>query len=75
MTGSALFAVITFVVLFVVGIFFSPWFIIPALVIGAFALLSAPLFGALKGGRRGPGTPSTSEASYDPAGSGSDRPI
>lgn len=78
MSGSVLFAVIAFVILFVIGIFMSPWFLIPAVVVGIFALVSAPFFGALKGSggdREGGGTPSTSEASYTPGGSGAERPI
>jgi hypothetical protein len=78
MSGSVLFAVIGFAILLIVGIFMSPWFLIPALVVGLFALMSAPFMAALRGSggnREGSGTPSTSEASYDPAGSGGDRPV
>lgn len=69
MSGSVFFAVIVFVILFVVGVFMSPWFLIPALFVGVFALISAPFMVALRGrggAREGSGTPSTSEASYDP---------
>lgn len=71
MTGSVFFAIGFFVLLFVLGIFMSPWFIVPALAVGAFALMSAPFMAALSGrggNRTGAGTPSTGEASYDPAG-------
>jgi multisubunit Na+/H+ antiporter MnhG subunit len=69
--GSVFFAVVFFVILFVAGVFMSPWFLIPAVVVGLFALMTAPFMAALRGrggNRTGSGTPSTSEASYDPAG-------
>jgi multisubunit Na+/H+ antiporter MnhG subunit len=78
MTGSVMFAVIAFVILLVVGIFMSPWFIIPAIVVGFFALMTAPFMAAFRGsggGREGSGTPSTHEASYDPAAPSSERPL
>ena len=62
MSGSAFFAVIAFVILLVISIFMSPWFIIPLVVVGV-------------GPQEGSGTPSTSEASYTPGGSGAERPI
>jgi multisubunit Na+/H+ antiporter MnhG subunit len=76
MSGSVLFAVITFVILLVVGIFMSPWFLIPAVFLVVFALLSAPFMAALRGtggAREGSGTPSTSEASYDPVSTPGER--
>jgi multisubunit Na+/H+ antiporter MnhG subunit len=78
MSGSVLFAVITFVILFVVGIFMSPWFLIPAVFVAVFALLSAPFMAALRGrggAREGSGTPSTSEASYDPVATPGERTV
>jgi len=78
MSGSAFFAVIAFVILLVISIFMSPWFIIPLVVVGVFALMATPLFAAIKGPsgpQEGSGTPSTSEASYTPGGSGAERPI
>ncbi|MCW2991902.1 MAG: hypothetical protein JWM73_2496 [Solirubrobacterales bacterium] len=78
MSGSVFFALIAFVILFVVGIFMSPWFLIPAVVVGIFFLMSAPFFAALRGrggAREGSGTPSTSEAAYDPVGSPGERTV
>ncbi|MCW2990675.1 MAG: hypothetical protein JWM73_1269, partial [Solirubrobacterales bacterium] len=49
MSGSVFFALIAFVILCVVGIFLSPWFLIPAVVVGIFFLMSAPFFAALRG--------------------------
>jgi hypothetical protein len=69
MSGSVFFAVITIVILLVVGIFVSPWFLIPTAFLVVFAVWTAPFVAALRGrggGREGSGTPSTSEASYDP---------
>lgn len=76
MSGSVFFAVLVFVILFVAGIFMSPWFLIPAVFFVVFALLSAPFMAALRGrggSREGAGTPSTSEASYDPVSTPGER--
>jgi hypothetical protein len=78
MTGSVFFAVAVVVILFVVGVFMSPWFLIPAVIVGVFALFSAPIVGALRssgGDRAGSGTPSTGQASYDPVTRPGERPV
>ena len=68
MTGSVFFAVLVAVVMFVLAIFMSPLFIIPAVIVVLVGLFSAPLLAAIgrSGGRDSGGTPTTSEASYEP---------
>lgn len=76
MTGPAFFALLFFVILFVVGIFMTPWALIPAVVVGIFFLMSAPFMAALRsrgGSRSGSGTPSTSDATYDPVATPGER--
>jgi hypothetical protein len=78
MSGSVFFALVVFAILLIVGIFMSPWFLIPAAAVAVFFLLAAPLMGMLRrgGGNRNPnGTPSTGEASYDPVGSPGERTV
>jgi len=68
MSGSVFFVVLVTVILFVAAIFFSPLFIIPAVIVVLVGLFSAPLLAAIgrTGGRDAGGTPTTSEASYEP---------
>jgi hypothetical protein len=76
MHGAVLGALIVGLILLVAAIFASPWFLIPAVLMGAFFLLTGPIAGAARGtggDRDGSGTPSTSEASYDPVSRGGQR--
>jgi multisubunit Na+/H+ antiporter MnhG subunit len=66
MSGSVLFAVIATVILFLVGIFMSPWFIIPAVMVLLFVVMATPLMALFSGRGRPSGAPTTREASYDP---------
>ena len=63
------------VILFVLGVFMSPWFIIPAVVVVGFFLLSGPLSAMLKASRDPSGTPSTGEASYEPVARPEERTV
>ena len=75
MSGSVLFALILVVVLFVAGIFMSPLFIIPAVVVLLTALFAGPLLAAIgRGGGAGSGdTPTTGQAAYDPVSEPTER--
>ena len=68
MTGSVYFAVLLVVIFFVLGVFMSPIFIAPAVLVLLFVLFSGPLLAMLRasGSREAGGTPSTADASYDP---------
>lgn len=70
MTGSAYFALLLVIVLFVLGVLMSPLFIIPAVAVLLFLLFSGPLLAMIRvsGKRRATGTPTTGEAAYDPVG-------
>ena len=71
--GATFGAVIVAVILFVAGIFMSPWFIAPAVLIVLFALFAGSFGAMAKAGDHPTGTPSTSEASYDPVSNPSER--
>jgi hypothetical protein len=78
MSGAVLFTIITLAILAVAAVFMSPWFLIPALVVGAFFLISGPILAALgRGGgeQDGSGTPSTREATYDPVSTPGQRSV
>ena len=64
--GAIFGVVLAVLVLFVAGIFMSPVFIAPAVLLLLFALFVGPLAAMIRGGDKATGTPSTSEASYDP---------
>ena len=68
MSGSVFFVVLTTIILFVLAIFMSPLFIIPAVIVALTGLFAGPLLAAISktGGRDPGGTPSTSDASYEP---------
>jgi len=67
MGGSVYFAVLVAVIMFVLAILMSPLFIIPAVIVLLVGAFSAPLLAAIgRGGRDSGGTPSTSDASYEP---------
>lgn len=68
MSGSVFFVVLITVILFVLAIFMSPLFIIPAVIVVLTGLFAGPLLAAIgrSGGRDAGGTPTTSEASYEP---------
>jgi membrane protein implicated in regulation of membrane protease activity len=70
MTGSVYFALLLVIILFVLGVLMSPLFIIPAVAVLLFLLFSGPLLAMIRtsGTRRSTGTPTTSEASYEPVG-------
>jgi hypothetical protein len=78
MSGAVLFTVITIAILLVVGVFMSPWFLIPAVVVGVFFLISGPIMAGLRssgGDRAGSGTPSTQDATYDPVSTPGQRSV
>ena len=68
MGGSVFFVALITVIMLVLAILMSPLFIIPAVVVLFVGLFSGPLLAAIgrSGGRDSGGTPSTSEASYEP---------
>lgn len=66
MSGSVYFAIIGFVMLVVLTLVLSPLFLIPAVVILLFLVMTTPLLALLGGRGRASGTPTTSEAAYDP---------
>jgi hypothetical protein len=68
MGGSVFFVVLVAVIMFVLAVLMSPLFIIPAVVVLGVGLFSGPLLAAIGrgGGRDSGGTPTTSEASYEP---------
>lgn len=73
--GATFGAVIVAVILFVAGIFMSPWFIAPAVLIVLFAVFAGSFAGMARGSDRPTGTPSTSEASYDPVSEPTERTV
>lgn len=74
MHGATLGVIAVFVVLFVAGIFMSPWFIAPAVLLVLFAFLVGPLGAMVRSGdSRSTGTPTTGEASYDPVSTPGER--
>ena len=69
MSGSVFFALLFTVIFIVLGIAMSPVFIIPAVIVVLFLLMSGPLLAAMgrtAGRREASGTPTTSEAAYEP---------
>ena len=76
--GSVFLTAVVFVVLFALAIFMTPWALIPAIMLGVFFLATGAFAGAAKstgGERAGTGTPSTSEASYDPTSTPGQRTV
>ena len=73
MNGALLGTIIAFVVLLVAGVFMSPWFIAPAVLLVLFALFAGPLGAMIRAGDSSPGTPSTTDAAYDPVSKPTER--
>jgi membrane protein implicated in regulation of membrane protease activity len=75
MTASVYFTLLLVIVFFALGIFMSPLFIAPAILLLLFLLFTGPLLALMKASteRRATGTPSTEDASYEAVGE-TDRP-
>jgi len=75
MGGSVFFVVLVTAIMFVLAIFMSPLFIVPAVIVVGVGLFSAPLLAAIGrgGGRDSGGTPTTSDASYEPVSQPTER--
>jgi hypothetical protein len=77
MSGSVYFTALVVVIFAALAVVLSPVFLVPAVLLVLFAVFAGPLMAVIRGtgGRSAGGTPTTSEASYDPVSAPEERTV